>query len=187
MVVRAFIALEIPKEVRTLIAEIQERLRSAEASVKWVRPANIHLTIKFLGDVETAKLQAIAGKLEKLAKKSRSISLATSTIGVFPNERRPRVIWLGLDGDTESVTKLADVCNSEMLNLGFEKEKRNFKPHLTLGRVKLDKNLDELIDMISKGNLQIMNFNLERMHLIKSDLTPKGAIYENLYSFNINN
>jgi len=175
---RAFIAIDLPESVKSFLSEAQEALKSYGFGVKWVQPQNIHLTLKFLGDTATADTDKIAEAMTLAAMNCPIVSLTAKGIGVFPNVRRPRVIWAGLNGQVQTLANLQQTLNAHLANLGFATDTRAFKSHLTLGRVKGKIALDKMIAAID--NLKEFgseSFETREVILFKSELRPSGAVY----------
>lgn len=175
---RAFVAIDLPESVRSSLGAAQETLKSYGFRVKWVRPESIHLTLKFLGNLDAARTDLIVNAMTLAARGFAALSLAASGIGVFPNARRPRVIWIGLGGQLELLKSLQQTLDAHLADLGFPGESRPFKGHLTLGRIKgkiaagrMQTALDKLETFESEG------FEVSRIILFKSELRPSGAIY----------
>lgn len=135
--IRTFIALEISAEVKTALARDLVILKGQAPLVKWSRLENLHLTLRFLGDVKEDDLQELFDVLEEWIAPCRAFALEMKGIGVFPNWRHPRVVWAGCGEGSDDAVQLADVVKGACFELGYEREKRPFQPHLTLGRVKL--------------------------------------------------
>ena len=133
---RSFIALEMPPEVKEFAAGLIKELRPSGADVKWVEPANLHLTLKFLGEVDPGVTADIITALDSACAGRHALGLNAAGCGAFPNARAPKVVWLGLGGQTDLVAQMARAVETALEPLGFEAEKRAFKPHLTLGRVR---------------------------------------------------
>ena len=181
--IRAFIAFGIPDSLRAGIAGIQEQLREHRFRVRWVRPESIHLTLKFLGDIDPSDAMAIADAMEAAAKGVAPISLAVKGIGAFPNLKRPRVFWAGLSGDLSSLKGLQGRLENELAALGFPKEKRGFKGHLTLGRVKGRIDSNDLAEAFRESrNESPGTFVAGDLKLFQSVLKPSGAVYSELMS-----
>ena len=175
---RAFIAIDLPESVRSFLSEAQEALKSYRFGVKWVRPQNIHLTLKFLGDTATADTDKIAEAMTLAAMNCPIVSLTAKGIGVFPNVRRPRVIWAGLNGQVQTLANLQQTLNAHLANLGFATDTRAFKSHLTLGRVKGKIALDKMIAAIDNlKEFESESFETREVILFKSELRPSGAVY----------
>lgn len=185
MVVRAFIAAGIPEELKTEIVRISSSLAGKIAGIKWTHRDNLHLTLKFLGDVEEAIVPDIQAILDQAVPEHLPIAYQLDGLGVFPNLRRPLILWLGLLRGGGKLSGLAVDLDKKLSGLGFIPEKRKFTPHLTLGRIKkgipnglLTKLLgpgEEKINLLSHsaGSLKINMLLFQ-----KSTLTPRGAIHE---------
>lgn len=184
--IRTFIAIELSDEIRQKIKEIQSEIRPLiQSRISWSKPENIHLTLKFLGDVSLDKIESIKESLKKIGRIHSPLEMSFGGIGTFPNFRRPRVIWLGIDRGAEQVIKIVSSIEMAMKKLGFQPERREFTPHLTLGRIKqrgvnLEKIKPEL-KKYDKPNIPIVQ--VDRLALIKSELYPSGAIYTALEQF----
>lgn len=180
--IRLFAAIEPPPEVLTELERLQFRLRKLiHGSVRWVRPEGIHLTVKFFGDVPESRLEEIKNRLKQCADQSLPMNFRAADLGAFPNLDRPRVIWIGIGGDVGPLAKLQKQVDDAFLPLGFAKEERPFRPHLTLARVKVPRMLVGLVEAMEKGGpYEAGSFTARELGLIKSDLTPQGAIYTKL-------
>ena len=178
---RLFIAIELPDAIKRAIAQVQARLREGGASANWTRPEGIHLTLKFLGEVAEEKVPLIMQALTVAARGTGSLNLAVAGAGGFPNERVPRVLWLGLTGDVDRLTGMQDAVETAMAGLGFEREKRVFSPHLTLARVKFPKprdNWQQRIENIADADLG--EFEVGQVNLMESELKREGAVYRSI-------
>lgn len=179
---RAFIAIDLPQNVRLFLAEAQEALKSYGFSVKWVRPQNIHLTLKFLGDVEVGRTARISEAMAAAAGSCSGVSLRAKDIGVFPDLKRPRVIWAGVTGQPEILENLQRILDERLADLGFPKDRRSFSAHLTLGRVKgqIDSaRMKTAFDALT--GLESAAFEVDRIVLFKSELRPAGAVYTQVH------
>ena len=175
---RAFIAIDLPASIRSSLADTQEILKSFGFRVKWVRPQNIHLTLKFLGNIDSDLTDKIIAAMNLTAKDYTGVSLSAKEIGVFPNIRRPRVIWAGLSGQLETLKNLQQTLDGHLANLGFPKETRMFKGHLTLGRVKGKIASDQMKTAIDRlKGFESESFEINEIILFKSELRPTGAEY----------
>ena len=125
--IRAFIAVEIPDGVRTALAELQQAVGRAGFRMRWVRSGNIHLTLRFLGDIQLTEKDRVAGKLEEIAMETAPFFLSVAGTGVFPGIRKPRVFWAGLGGDLPPLHALAANLETGLETLGFQREKRPFR------------------------------------------------------------
>lgn len=133
---RLFVAADLPEDLRRRLAAIQADLRDIALPVRWVRPEGIHLTFKFLGQVQGGRLAEIERVLEGAGRGLASFRLQADGIGVFPERGNPRVLWVGVGGDLEAASRLRDAIERALGGIGFPPEDRDFRPHLTLGRVR---------------------------------------------------
>ena len=178
---RAFIAISLPEPVLQGIVTAQETLKRSGLKIRWVRKEGIHLTLKFLGDIDRDSVEKISEAMERATGSFSPFTLWAEGIGVFPNLRRPRVAWVGLSGDIEILRALQRDLESQLSGLGFPKEKRPFKGHLTLGRVKgrLDGiKLQEALEDL--GDFRTESFTAQSLVLFQSELRPDGAVYSRL-------
>lgn len=185
---RSFVALEMPPEVKEHAAGLIRELKPSGADVKWVEPHNLHLTLKFLGEVDPGTVTDIITGLDGACAGRPALSLAVTGCGAFPQARAPRVVWLGLGGEVAPLADLARAVEAALEPLGFAPEERAFKPHLTLGRVRqprrgagapstapLSRTLAGLAGAAGPS------FRAGRVILMKSTLTTSGPLYEPLH------
>ena len=187
--VRVFIALDIPQDAKDALAETIRQLRSIIPSgVRWVDPQGIHLTLKFLGNVDTSVVGDILAAMKTASENydGPKFSLTLSDLGVFPNDRRPRVLWAGADGDLDALETLQTLVDEAVSRLGYSRERRPFRPHLTIGRVQdgVPQGPRRIIgEAVVKTQLPpVTAWEVDNIHLIRSTLTPQGAIYTSLGS-----
>jgi 2'-5' RNA ligase len=179
--IRSFIAIELPDEIRHALAELQKHLKRDVAGVRWVEPASIHLTLKFLGNIPAEQVQAIGTAAMGVVQNEPPLRVGVSGLGAFPNPRRPRVIWLGIERDVEHLGRLQTRLEEVLEPLGFPREERAFRPHLTLGRVKDPRRPPDLTRSLADVTVPRCNsFDVHEILLYKSDLRPNGAIYTKL-------
>jgi len=179
--IRSFIAFELPDAVVSLLDNVQQGLKSLPLKAKWVRPQNIHLTLKFLGNIDPANIEDIGQAMADAAGDFAPFTLTVVGIGFFPGIKRPRVVWAGLGGETEVLLNLQRKLVQRVAAIGFPKEKRPFKAHLTLGRIRQTVN-PSIIGraMQDHSNLGDLQFAADRIILFKSELKPTGAVYSRL-------
>lgn len=179
--IRSFIAFELPAAVISLLDNVQQELKAFRLKARWVRPQNIHLTLKFLGNIDPADIEDIGCAMADAAGDCAPFTLTVGGIGFFPGHKRPRVIWVGLGGATEVLLDLQHNLADRLAIIGFPKEKRPFKAHLTLGRIRQAVNPNILGRAIQDySDLGILKFSADRMILFKSELKPSGAVYSQL-------
>lgn len=178
---RLFIAMPLPENVEKALEKIIFVFSREEARVKWVDPKNIHLTLKFLGETDEKLIPSISDAVGRVAQKYNPVTGFIDTVGGFPNLKRPRVIWTGFSKPPGILAKIAGEIEDDMVPLGFEKEDRPFKSHLTLGRVKDPRKLGRLPETINGYQVVPEKVEFDRIVLFKSTLTPKGPLYERLF------
>ncbi len=187
---RSFIAIPVPGEVQQAIVNLQKKLRRMLSQVRWTKPDGMHLTLKFLGDVEDQRLNQIEKALNEVTSCQQAFQLHVKGIGCFPPHGAPRVIWVGLQDETGNLTRLQVAVEEAMERLSFSRERRGYTPHLTLGRIGDLKNAggrdasalpDQMRDvLIAEHSTVLGKYEANEVRLVKSLLTPQGAIYTNL-------
>lgn len=186
---RTFIAIELPKNIKDALARIQEELKKSGADVKWAAPDNIHLTLKFLGEVEDDKIEKINKIIDSVCAENSIYKISISSLGAFTKIDYLRVIWAGVEKGDPETKKMAKELEEEIEKIGIPKEERVFSSHITLGRTrsalnreKLDKEIKGLQEVFGKENLE---FSVSKISLFKSTLSPKGPLYEVLKEANL--
>jgi len=178
---RVFIAIELPDAVRAQMARLQEKLKEADADVKWVDPNNIHLTLKFVGEVEQDKLEILyAGVSEAVADQAK-FPMSLAGIGAFPSLNRVQVVWIGVFSGAGEATDLAERIEASLAKRGFEAEKKKFVPHITIGRARSFRNVNSLVKLIEEIPFSSDDFTTTAVAVVKSELTPQGPIYSHLW------
>ena len=179
--IRTFIAFELPSSVITLLAKVQEDLKSMRLRAKWLRPENIHLTLKFLGNINPDDIDKIGEAMMDAVDNVAAIDLVAKGVGFFPGVKRPRVIWIGLGGQLQMLSALQHELENNLATVGFKREKRPFKGHLTLGRFRQTVNPNTTSQIMQEYSALIRKeFTASRLTLFKSDLKPSGAVYSKL-------
>ena len=184
--IRAFIAIPLPRSLLDKLAHLQQQLgeQVPSRSVRWVRAEGIHLTLKFLGDTSTEKIPDIKQALATVARHAPTCTFTVEGMGCFPNPRRPSVVWVGVKEPTGWLEVLQDAVEETMTHFGYEREKRSFKPHLTLGRVHRRASrgdaaqVGQIVASTTVGLLA--EVPVDRFGLIRSVLKPAGAEYTTL-------
>jgi RNA 2',3'-cyclic 3'-phosphodiesterase len=180
---RLFVAVNISKENKNKISKIQSVLKKSGADAKWVEENNLHLTLKFLGEVEENKVNHIIEKLKQVVLDVKKFEVDFESVGVFPTEMSPRVLWIGTGKGAEELKNLTEKTETLFEEIGFEKEKRKFSPHLTVGRFRSSKGKEKLLDIIKSLTFEKITEEVKSVFLIKSVLTPKGSIYSIVEKF----
>jgi len=180
--VRLFIAIEIPENVRAAFASLLKDFRAIAPQLKWVRAENLHVTLKFLGETEPAKLAALQTALSIL-RSPDPVDLEFRGLGFFPNEKRPRVFWAGMEASPNLKTLAADVDQAAHC-IGFPLEQRPFTPHLTLARFPPPGVSLKLLQAMNQKSAQPFgSLCAQEFHLIESKLKPTGAEYTTVQTF----
>jgi len=183
---RTFIALDLTEETKQELTRLQSGLKKSQADVKWVNPQNIHLTLKFLGEISEQQVNQVKEVLDRISSQFKPYEITLSGIGAFPKVENPRVIWVGIESGKNETKKIAEILSVELEKAGFQKEDREFKSHLTVGRVRSPKNKDNL-----KTAIQSISFSpqakipIDYITLYQSTLTPQGPIYIPLHKTSI--
>ena len=181
---RAFLAIELSDDVRTSLAALIGRFRKVPSKVSWVRPENLHLTLRFLGDIDRASLERLAEGLAGPLQEVESFPVAVRGVGAFPDPRRPEVIWAAVARPPEPLMEAQALVEAAARAAGLEAEAREFLPHITLGRVRNRRAAPGLIEAIDREkDLEIGEFTVRGVSLFSSELTPHGAIHRKLKDF----
>ena len=179
---RLFIAIEIPEHIRTAFASLLRDFRPLAPQLKWVRPENLHVTLKFLGETDSTKLGPLQNALSAV-RSAEPVNLDFRGLGFFPQEKRPRVFWAGMQASANLKTLAADI-DQAVHNLAFPLEERPFAPHLTLARISLPILPPKLLQAINeKCGQSLGSLTTRQFHLIESKLKPAGAEYTTVQSF----
>ena len=183
--IRAFLAIEPPENVLQEISRMQEKLkREISGRMNWTRPQGQHLTLKFFGDISTEDVKNICSAVQNRVASEQSLNLKIEKLGVFPNARRPRVIWCGVTSDTQKLSIIQKQLDSDFANIAFPAEDRFFKAHLTLARIKDSHGLTGINEALTKNSaFAAGEFNCTELILFQSKLSPQGAVYTKLAKF----
>lgn len=176
--IRSFLCIEVQKpEILEKIDNIKRDLKMSKAKIKFVENENIHITLKFLGNISKKMIEVISNIMDKMTQKNFSLEL--TNIGVFPNLNSPKVIWIGTGKGSAEVENIFKYLESNLTQLGFKRDKR-FSSHLTIGRVKGGEHRGHLISIIKQirnKDLELGSLDVKEVMIKKSKLTPKGPIY----------
>lgn len=176
--VRAFVAFKLPADIIEHAAGLQSALKARGLRLRWVAPRNMHLTLKFLGDIPAAEVAAVGLAVQRAARGTAGLPLTVQGMGVFPGIKRPRVLWIGLGGQIEGLRQLYSSIEDELAGLGLPREGRKFKAHLTLARFKGWVSPQDLMQALEElGDYTPKPFAADHLVLYKSDLKPSGAVY----------
>lgn len=181
--VRTFVAVEIPRfdDLDRLLA----KLKSSGSKISVPRPEGIHVTLKFLGEVEEERLQEVLGAVKKVSTEFAPFDAKVVGTGAFPDERKPRVLWIGIE-DGGALARLADAVDDSMSRIGFPREGRKFTPHVTVARVKSLSGIDMALGALQEfEHKEFGSIRVRDVRLKKSTLMPTGSIYEDLGVFDL--
>lgn len=179
--VRTFVAIELPENIRTDLRKLQHDFTSCRFGIRWVKPRNMHLTVKFLGYVDPVHVEDVGNVLAEIVGQTPMFELLPRGMGVFPNIRQPRILWTGIAGQVDALGYLHRSVENALDPLGFTAEKRFFTGHLTLGRIKKRIEPKRLADALRiHQGFASDPFAVERLVLFKSDLKQNGPVYTKL-------
>jgi RNA 2',3'-cyclic 3'-phosphodiesterase len=181
---RTFVAIDIPSNIHASIHELIESLKKADPNVRWARSDGLHITLKFLGEVLPFKVELVKKSLASVHFPA-PFPVAIEGSGYFPNARSPRVIWLGIEGGVE-LRELASRIEQALEPLGFEREKREFSPHLTLGRLDAPRKLAAVEERLQgRQPLALGSFTANEFFLYESKPSSRGSVYTKIARFGI--
>ena len=181
---RCFLAIELPEPVREALACLCARLRRSDARVSWPRPGNLHLTLRFLGEIDAACSDAIQALLRTELSSHPAMRLHVNGTGAFPNLRRPSVVWAGVSGSDAELVTIQAACEAAAQSVGLKPEPKVFRPHITLGRIREPARLGSLIAALEREkDFDGGEFLAAGVTLFSSILTPQGAVYEPVAAF----
>ena len=183
--IRAFLAIEPTENVLQEITRLQEKLkREISGRLSWTRPQGQHLTLKFFGDISREDINNISTVVQKRVVAEQKLNLKIEKLGVFPDARKPRVLWCGVTGDVEKLITLQRKLDSDFTAIGFPAEDRSFKAHLTLARIKDPRDITGVSEALKKyDSFKAGEFVTDKLLLFQSTLSPQGAIYTKLAEF----
>ena len=182
---RLFVAIEIPPKLKDALIGVTERLALERWDpVRWVRPEGFHITIKFLGDTPSSRVPAIEQAIATLANQQPRFDLILGGMGFFPSGANANHIYVGLSGDLAALNNLQRAADSAFANLGYARENKPFKPHITLGRLRKEATREQRDDAVSRalalGLGTVGSFSADGLHLMRSTLAAGGSIYEEM-------
>jgi len=173
---RTFICLELPETIRVQAEALQRRLAGRGDQIRWVNPGNLHLTLRFLGEISRSQVETVCLAVRCAAARVDVFSIRFSGTGCFPSLRRPKVFWIGITEPTD-LSRLFEAIEEELSSAGFPREIRPFSPHLTVGRVRVDRKSPGLTDALTTAQFEPASFLVTHVTVMKSDLKKSGAVY----------
>lgn len=180
---RSFIAIDTAPEVKAAIIEVEEKLRATDAEVRWESIEKFHITLKFLGNVDEAKLHSIENQLEEALDPFPAFTMTYQNVGCFPNQHHPRVVWIGAENEDGTLIRIQETIEGVSESFGFQREERQFHPHITIGRVKGARNLKALVSELGNTTFAPHSSLIKEILMMKSDLKPTGSVYTVLCRF----
>lgn len=189
--IRSFFAIDLPEKIKQRLDKVSRQLQEGldDVPIRWVPAENVHLTLKFLGDVSESNLEVIKDVLRTVVTNHEKFEISVGGLGAFPKARTPRVIWIGIEAPPE-LASIQRNLESETARLGYARERRSFSPHLTLARVSRNASSRDVYQVAEVLNSFRVGFlgvaRVEAVHLYRSDLHSGGAVYTNLYSVQLN-
>jgi 2'-5' RNA ligase len=163
------------------IAKVRSALQEAKGDIRWTRVEGLHLTLKFLGDIDRSQVESILQVLHETTRERPALHLVAQGLGAFPNLRRPRILWVGLSG--EGLKELSEAVETGLMPLDFPPEEREFNPHLTLGRVRSPRGWDRVLTVLKEHEHALFGESIvDQVTLYQSNLRPDGAVYTPLGS-----
>jgi RNA 2',3'-cyclic 3'-phosphodiesterase len=187
---RTFIAIELPQDIKGAISRMQAKLKASGADVKWVAPSNMHLTLKFLGEIDDKTKDGICGLLKEIASNTPPFTVKLGGLDAFPDLRAPRIIWVGLAQGHDQTKAIADQLENNLEKFGISKETKPFSSHITIGRVRSQKNMGHLTRNLSEMETNVTKktgeFQAGKITLFKSTLLPHGPVYGIIQETNLN-
>jgi 2'-5' RNA ligase len=184
--IRTFIAIETPGPIRKDILSLQDRLKRSGADVRWEPEDKFHATVKFLGDVDETALPGVLTKIETVVVQHRACEVIFEKLGCFPDNKRPRVVWVGCSNPDGKLEALKSMLDNELRVFGFEIESRPFRPHITLGRIKSQNRIEHLISILENLTFEPHASVVNKIFVMKSMLKPKGSEYSVLQTIQLN-
>ena len=174
---RTFLAVELPHEVKQVAIQLQTTVEAKPKVVKWVKAANIHLTLKFIGPTPEEEMPKINAAVAGAVKGYRDIKLRVNGTGVFPKPQRPRILWLGVEGDVEPLRELVTAINGALNKMGYPAEERLYTPHITIARIKYPQKVTPDVTTFLNCEYEPVDVSVENVKFFQSDLVPGGPIY----------
>jgi len=181
--VRSFLAINLSLDTKRFIQENIHQWRYLGRSVRWVKPDNIHLTLKFLGDITQEQVSEVSAVLQTITSCFSPFRLELATPGLFPNLKRPRILWVGLKGDIPELLKLQSELDKKLASKGFQPDDRPFIPHITVGRIKGRPPSTDKLSHFLQTNMDSTGDRIDKLCLYQSILTPSGAVYKPLGTY----
>jgi len=183
---RTFICLDLPETTRIQAESLQRRLAGLGDKVRWVNPRNLHLTLRFLGEISRSQVETVCLAVRCAAARLDAFPIHLAGTGCFPSPRRPRAFWIGV-ADASHLIRLYEAVEVELVSAGFPREARPFSPHLTLGRVRIDRSNARLGEAMAGAQFDGAPFLVTEVTVMRSDLSSANAVYSPIARFRLRN
>ncbi len=183
---RTFVCIELPASIRAQAEELQGRLAGLGEKIRWVNPTNLHLTLRFLGEISRSQVETVCLAVRCAAARADDFSIRLSGTGCFPSSRRPRAFWIAV-AEASDLTRLFEAVEKELSCAGFPRETRPFSPHLTLGRVRADRSSARLGEALAAAKFDAAPFLAAEITVMRSDLSSSGAVYTPIAKLRLRN
>lgn len=180
---RTFISIPVPGEVKSKKNMLYSTLEGVDGTINWVKNTHLHLTLKFLGHTPESSIDEISNLITNITSKTKPFDLFIHETGCFPKESRPRVLWLGVGGELSPIKELVKSIETSLDTIGFPKEEKSYSPHITLARIKYPQKVTPDVLPFLNSSYDAIDFPVDHVQFISSELHPSGAIYTLLNSF----
>jgi 2'-5' RNA ligase len=175
--IRTFVCIEVPPSIKARIEELQRLLRRHDVPISWVKASNIHLTIKFLGDLAASRISSVRRAVERACQTITPFDITVDATGGFPSTKNPRVLWVGLGLLPDKLRRLHSNIEAELAGEGFAREAKRFAPHLTIGRVRDSSKARQTVEALLSAGFAAETFRATQVIVMRSELHPSGSIY----------
>lgn len=174
---RTFLSIPVPDEITALQDKLKSTIIEKKVRISWIKKGNIHLTLKFIGDTPEDEISQITSVIQPIIENTCIMEFQITGTGCFPKKERPRILWLGIDGDLSPLQELVTKINEALDPLGYPKVEKDFIPHLTLARIKYPQKVTPDISEFLKYDYDPIKFMSNKIHLMSSELFHKGSVY----------
>ncbi|MEE9189477.1 MAG: RNA 2',3'-cyclic phosphodiesterase [Candidatus Neomarinimicrobiota bacterium] len=175
--IRTFISVNLPRQIVNIQSMLQSTVHNRKANIKWVKPGNIHFTLKFIGHTPPDAIDNINAVIQRVSENHTGMKYLIKGTGCFPVESRPRVLWVGIDGQLDPLLNYVAELNNQLEKLGFPTDERDFRAHITLARIKYPPKISPDITGFISSQFEPLPFEIHKVNLISSELFPHGPIY----------
>ncbi|MCH7732127.1 MAG: RNA 2',3'-cyclic phosphodiesterase [Candidatus Marinimicrobia bacterium] len=175
--IRTFIAVELPHAVKQMVLNLQTTVTAKPKAVKWLKMSNIHLTLRFIGPTPEEEIPRINEAIKKAVEGHNDHILKVTKTGVFPKKERPKILWLGVEGEIGKIQNLVCDLNRELKQLGYPPEERKYHPHITVGRIRYPQKITPDVSNFLNSEYEPIEIEVQKVKFFQSDLVPGGPVY----------